>query len=226
MSSINDPKLKVVQRYTSRARRTGPTGSCARAKVDRREPAGRPEQRGPEDLPQLRRRGRTRRSAACPAAGRSFAGQRDDPFFVDLGATFDVDPPPQRDRERRRRQGRPGGLQRPLDRAPGARSPRSPATGRSVSGPERGQRRRRRVVEHRAAAAPGQRTELRDRLRRGEAARPSCVRAGRAGQPPRQPAHQRGGHPARAEGQVQRHPAGQRRRQLRRVRASSPSWRT
>src|SRR5205807_1860050 len=74
------------------------------------------------------------------------------------------------------------------------------------------------VGPNNTAAHPGERPEQRDRRQRREAARTPYPRAGRAGQPPGQPAHQRAGDPDRPQGQVQRHPAGQRRRQLRRVR--------
>ena len=51
---------------------------------------------------------------------RIFAGQRDDPFFVDLGATFDSDQPAQASRKRGRRRRRSRRLLDALRRVAGA----------------------------------------------------------------------------------------------------------
>ena len=56
----------------------------------RHRPPGRAEQRRPEDVPELRRRSPARRSRHLNGGGRVFVGQADDPFFVDLGTTFDA----------------------------------------------------------------------------------------------------------------------------------------
>ncbi len=89
-SGYNDPKLNVIQRY-----------SIVREHVPRQEPEGpRQERRSPADCRWLRRTSARRRSRTTSTfvsgAIRSlndgtkvFVGQRDDPFFVDLGATFD-----------------------------------------------------------------------------------------------------------------------------------------
>ena len=120
VSSIADRKLNVVQTY-SVWRETYKNGKETGARADRRRPARRAEQRRAEDDPELRRRSRRRRSATLPGGGKVFAGQVDDPFFVDLGSAFDALNIRNGTGQRRRRQGRPGGLQRPHDRAPGAR---------------------------------------------------------------------------------------------------------
>ena len=78
----------------------------------------------------------TRRSSALPGGGKVFAGQVDDPFFVDLGIDLrrhqhrHAGPHGHRHRQPGRRQGRPRRLQRPHDRPAGARRPTSPATTR------------------------------------------------------------------------------------------------
>ena len=56
-----------------------------------------PNNVGPKTIPELRR-GRQPGDRSLPGGGKVFAGQVDDPFFVDLGTTFDainIDLPPQ-----------------------------------------------------------------------------------------------------------------------------------
>ena len=86
-------------------------------------------------------------------------GQRDDPFFVDLGATFDAI----NVREGTGNEGEGkddlSGLLDLVHRAP---DPRGLVTrnGKPVVGPERQQRGGRRLVDHRAAPAPGDERRL------------------------------------------------------------------
>ena len=86
-----------------------------------------------------------------------FVGQRDDPFFVDLGATFDG-------LNVRKLTGNQGegkddlsGIQHPLDRHADPGAAGDARTSKAVAGRGRRQRGRGRVVHHRAQAAPGDR---------------------------------------------------------------------
>ena len=99
---------------------------------------------------------------------------------------------------------------------------RSRATSKAVSAPKA-----RNAVVGVWATTERRRLQVTDRLDPGQAndspraaPRPSGERVEPVGpgQPPRQPAHQRGRHPARPEGQVQPHPPGRRRGELRQVR--------
>ena len=181
------------------------------SKRDRARRAGRAGQRRPEDDAQLRGRRRRAPCTALPGGGKTFVGPVDDPFFVDLGSVFDginIDKPGRpgdRARQPGRRPGRPRGLQRPLVRAagPGAEVTRD---GKARLRRQAAQRRRRRVVVDRA---PGR--------SRSTAARQQVALG--AGQPARQPADQRGDHPDRPEGQVQRDVPEGRPEELRRRRA-------
>lgn len=88
VTSIDDPDLNIVQHYDvvrEKMRRGRVVGST---RVGRRLPVA-PSNIGPKTMPNY--------SAIAAGAiktmsggGRVFAGQRDDPFFVDLGATFDA----------------------------------------------------------------------------------------------------------------------------------------
>ena len=196
VNSISDPNLNFIQTYdlyyeTYDRRRPSRRLPADRATTCRSRPTTSGRRRC-----RTTRRSPTARSAAPRGGGKTFVGPADDPFFVDLGAVFDginIDKP-----------GRPtiglgnqgGGkddvsgynahsfvLQVPTSEV----DPRRPS-GQQREGP---QRRRRRVVDHRAPFDQGQR----QRQRQG--------RLG-AGQPPRQPADQRGDHPDRPQGQVQR----------------------
>src|SRR3954463_7210875 len=88
VSSIADPKLNVVQHY-SVTRETYKRGRLTRAKVIARRLPVAPDNVGPKTIPDY--------DAVASAAirslrggGKVFAGQADDPFFVDLGAAFDA----------------------------------------------------------------------------------------------------------------------------------------
>ena len=146
---------------------------------------GRARQRRAEDDAQLRRASPTAPSRESRGGGKTFVGPVDDPFFVDLGAVFDginIDKP-----------GRPviglGNQGGGKDDVAGynmhafvLQVPESEVTrdGRAVSGREGGQRGRRRLGDHRAAA------------RSRSTAPATASRPLGAGQPPRQPADQRG----------------------------------
>ena len=84
VTGVNDADLNVRQTYTSRAsRRTAirpsSDGSAVHLPDQRRSPLE------PELCDHRGRCGRT-----LPGGYKAFAGQRDDPFFVDLGSIFDL----------------------------------------------------------------------------------------------------------------------------------------
>ena len=119
VSSISDPKLNVVQTYQV-TRELYSHGRLKSAKRDRQGPAGRAQQRRTQDHPGLRQ-GRRR---GDPGAARRRQGvRRPGRRSVLRRPRHDVrrDQHPQGHRQRRWRQGRPGGLQRPLDRPAGSR---------------------------------------------------------------------------------------------------------
>ena len=106
----------------------------------------------------------------CRGGGKVFAGPVDDPFFVDLGTTFDAINIRKGTGNAGRRQGRPRGLQRPHDRPAGAQGARSRATASAVAGAERRQRGRRRLVDHEPPAVPGQPSPVANALVQGASA--------------------------------------------------------
>ena len=120
-----------------------------------------------------------------------------------------------------RREGRRRGLQHPRVRPAGPQAARHAQPAGRLR-PEGRQRGRRRLGDDRAPSPAGDRPA--EPRRRHDGPRPPARPAGErvepvgAGQPPRQPAHQRGRHPARPEGQVQPDASGRRRGELRQVR--------
>jgi hypothetical protein len=87
VSSINDPKLNVKQSYTI-TRELYKQGKETSSKVIARGVPVAPNNVGPRTFPNYDAvAGQAIRS--MPGGGKVFAGQRDDPFFVDLGQTFD-----------------------------------------------------------------------------------------------------------------------------------------
>src|SRR5215218_1966540 len=87
VSSINDSKLNVKQTYTIR-REIYKNGKQRSSKVIARGVPVAPNNVGPRTFPNYDAvAGQAIRS--LPGGGKVFAGQRDDPFFVDLGQTFD-----------------------------------------------------------------------------------------------------------------------------------------
>jgi hypothetical protein len=88
VNSLNDPKLNVLQRYSvvrETFRRGHKTGERA---IARGVPVA-PSDVGPKTFPNY---GALASAAVHGLAGggKVFAGQREDPFFVDLGTTFDA----------------------------------------------------------------------------------------------------------------------------------------
>jgi Domain of unknown function (DUF4331) len=88
VSSINDPKLNVKQTYTI-TRLVYKNGKQRSAKVIARGVPVAPNNVGPKTFPDY---GSVANQAirSLPGGAKVFAGQRDDPFFVDLGQTFDA----------------------------------------------------------------------------------------------------------------------------------------
>ena len=88
VSSITDPKLNVKQSYTV-WRQTYRHGRLAFSKVVGKDLPVAPNNVGPKTFPNY---GAVAAQAirSLPGGGKVFAGQVDDPFFVDLGSTFDA----------------------------------------------------------------------------------------------------------------------------------------
>ena len=88
VSSISDPKLNVVQRYAV-TRETYVHGHKTGQKVIARGLPVAPNNVGPKTIPDY---GAVAAEAIrpLPGGGKVFAGQVDDPFFVDLGTAFDA----------------------------------------------------------------------------------------------------------------------------------------
>ncbi|HEV7460534.1 MAG TPA: DUF4331 domain-containing protein [Solirubrobacteraceae bacterium] len=88
VSGISDPKLQVIQRYDVTREVYRPNGKLRSAKVIARNlPVG-PNNTGSKNFPNYDAVG-NQAIRSLPGGGKVFVGQRDDPFFVDLGATFD-----------------------------------------------------------------------------------------------------------------------------------------
>src|SRR5213078_1980746 len=88
VSGIGDPKLQVIQRYNVTREVYRPNGKLRSAKVIARNlPVG-PNNTGSKNFPNYDAVG-NQAIRHLPGGGKVFVGQRDDPFFVDLGATFD-----------------------------------------------------------------------------------------------------------------------------------------
>ena len=87
VSSINDPKLNVVQRYTLTRERLRNGREVSRRVLARNVPVA-PNNVGPKTFPNYDAVA-AQAVRSLPGGGKVFAGQVDDPFFVDLGATFD-----------------------------------------------------------------------------------------------------------------------------------------
>jgi hypothetical protein len=87
VESLTDPHLNVRQTYTI-TREVYKKGKKKSQKVIARDLPVVPSNIGPKTMPhydQLAQQG----IQTLPGGGKVFAGQRDDPFFVDLGQTFD-----------------------------------------------------------------------------------------------------------------------------------------
>ena len=86
--SLNDPNLNVRQVYTVTREVYGRKGKLRSEKVVGRNLPAVPSNIGPKTMPDynaLAQEG----VKTLSGGGKVFAGQRDDPFFVDLGQTFD-----------------------------------------------------------------------------------------------------------------------------------------
>jgi hypothetical protein len=87
VTSLNDPELNVRQTYTL-VRETYRNGKLRGSSVVARNQPAVPANIGPKTMPSygsLAARG----VRSLSGGGKVFVGQRDDPFFVDLGTTFD-----------------------------------------------------------------------------------------------------------------------------------------
>ena len=88
VSSISDPKLNVVQTYSvTRERYSG--GKLKSAKKLAHGLPVAPNNVGPKTIPNYDAVA-AQAIRSLPGGGKVFAGQADDPFFVDLGTTFDA----------------------------------------------------------------------------------------------------------------------------------------
>jgi len=88
VDSLNDPNLNVRQHYDVTRIAYKPNGKLRSAKVIARNVPVVPSNIGPKTMPNYEALA-TQGIKALPGGGRVFAGQRDDPFYVDLGQTFD-----------------------------------------------------------------------------------------------------------------------------------------
>jgi hypothetical protein len=87
VDSLNDPNLNVRQRYNI-TREVFRKGKLRSEKVIARNLPVVPSNIGPKTMPNYEALA-TQGIRSLSGGGRVFAGQRDDPFFVDLGQTFD-----------------------------------------------------------------------------------------------------------------------------------------
>src|SRR4051812_17574631 len=88
VSSITDPKLNVLQTYDVR-RETYKNGArVASRRIAHGLPTA-PNNVGPKTIPDYAAVA-AQANRSLPGGGKVFAGQVDDPFFVDLGTTFDA----------------------------------------------------------------------------------------------------------------------------------------
>src|SRR5437016_5486305 len=86
VSSISDPKLNLFQTYTV-TRETFRNGRMTGAKVIAHGLPVAPNDIGPKTFPNYQAVA-DQAIKTLPGGGKVFAGQVDDPFFVDLGSTF------------------------------------------------------------------------------------------------------------------------------------------
>ncbi len=87
VSSFKDPKLNIVQTYSIFRETVRKNGKESQRRIAKGLPVA-PSNAGPKTFPDY---GKVAAAAnrKLPGGGRTFAGQIEDPFFVDLGATFD-----------------------------------------------------------------------------------------------------------------------------------------
>jgi hypothetical protein len=88
VTSVNNDQLNVIQRYNVFRERLRRGRVVEKTRIGRQIPVA-PSNLGPKTFPDYE--ALTRQATRRLSGGRRvFAGQRDDPFFVDLGATFDA----------------------------------------------------------------------------------------------------------------------------------------
>ncbi len=87
VNSFNDGNLNVIQTYDVTRERFR-NGRFSSRKVIARNLSVPPSNVGEKTMPNYARLG-AEGNHDLPGGGKVFAGQRDDPFFIDLGATFD-----------------------------------------------------------------------------------------------------------------------------------------
>lgn len=88
VTSIADPKLNIVQRYSVTRERLRGGRVVASKRVARNVPVA-PNNVGPKTFPDYDRVA-AEANTSLPGGGKVFAGPVEDPFFVDLGTTFDA----------------------------------------------------------------------------------------------------------------------------------------
>ncbi|HEX7300185.1 MAG TPA: DUF4331 domain-containing protein, partial [Solirubrobacteraceae bacterium] len=88
VSSINDPKLNIVQHYSVWRERYKGGKRVSNKLVAHGLPVA-PNNVGPKTIPNYDAVA-NQAIRSLPGGGKVFAGQVDDPFFVDLGSTFDA----------------------------------------------------------------------------------------------------------------------------------------
>jgi hypothetical protein len=88
VSSINDPKLNIVQTYSVRRERYVHGHQVSSKLIASGLPVA-PNNVGPKTFPNYQAVA-DQAIKTLPGGGKVFAGQVDDPFFVDLGSTFDA----------------------------------------------------------------------------------------------------------------------------------------
>jgi hypothetical protein len=88
VSSISDPKLNVYQTYTITRERYRNGRKIRETVIARNLPVA-PNDVGPKTFPNYQAVA-DQAIKSLPGGGKVFAGQVDDPFFVDLGSTFDA----------------------------------------------------------------------------------------------------------------------------------------
>ena len=89
VSSITDPKLNVKQFYTLRREAYNAKGKLVDTRTLLTNAPVAPNNVGPKTIPDYDAVA-AQAIKNIPGGGKSFSGQVDDPFFVDLGATFDA----------------------------------------------------------------------------------------------------------------------------------------
>jgi hypothetical protein len=89
VTSIDDPKLNVVQTYELVRERLNRRGKVTGSRVLGRNLPVAPNNVGPKTIPDYAAVA-AEANADLPGGVRSFVGQADDPFFVDLGTAFDA----------------------------------------------------------------------------------------------------------------------------------------